>query len=56
MTTFIDAHRLKIQGRWYLMFFAKIPMGVKAFRKIARGDPPFSGFIAFLLTSFMKFA
>jgi hypothetical protein len=32
-TRSIDAHGLKIQGRGYLMFFAKIPRGVKGFRK-----------------------
>jgi hypothetical protein len=53
---YIDAHGLKIQGRWYLMFFAKIPRGVKAFRKNCLGGPPISGFIAFLLASVLKFA
>jgi hypothetical protein len=52
----IDAHGLKIQGRGYLMFFAKIPRGVKAFRKNCLGGPPILGFIAFLLTSVLKFA
>jgi hypothetical protein len=53
----IDAHELKIQGRGYLMFFAKIPRGVKAFKKnYLGGGPPISGFIAFLLTSILKFA
>jgi hypothetical protein len=47
----IDAHGLKIQGRGYLMFFAKIPRG-----KIAMGGLPISGFNAFLLTSVLKFA
>jgi hypothetical protein len=28
----IDAHWLKIQGRGYLMFFAKIPRGVQGFQ------------------------
>jgi hypothetical protein len=52
----IDAHGLKIQGRGYLMFFAKIPRIVKAFRKkCPGGGPPISGFIAFLLTSVLKF-
>ena len=53
---YIDAHGLKIQGRGYLMFFAKIPRGVKAFRKSCLGGPPILGFIAFLLTSVLKFA
>jgi hypothetical protein len=35
----IDAHGLKIQGRGYLMFFAKIPGGVEAFRKNCLGGP-----------------
>ncbi len=55
-TVTMDAHGLKIQGRGYLMFFAKIPRGVKAFRKNCLGGPPISGFIAFLLTSVLKFA
>jgi hypothetical protein len=38
------------------MFFAKIRRGVKAFRKNCLGGPPISGFIAFLLTSVLKFA
>ncbi len=36
-----DAHGLKIQGRGYMMFFAKIPRGVKAFRKNCLGVPSF---------------
>jgi hypothetical protein len=43
-STPIDALGLKIQGRGYLMFFAKIPRGVKAFRKNYLGGPPFFGF------------
>ncbi len=41
-----DAHGLKIQGRGYLMFFAKIPRGVKGFRKncLGRGGSPYFGF------------
>jgi hypothetical protein len=46
----------KIQGRGYLMFFAKIPRGARLSGKIAWGGPPISGFIAFLLTSVLKFA
>ncbi len=40
------------------MFFAKIPRGVKDFRKNGRGGgvPPISGLIMFLLTSVLKFA
>ncbi len=42
------------------MFFAKIPRGVKAFRKnclgVGGGGPPNADFIAFLLTSVLKFA
>ena len=52
----IDAHGLKMQGRGYMMFFAKIPRGVNAFRKNCYGGPPISGFIAFLLTSVLRFA
>ncbi len=43
--TNIDAHGLKIQGRGYLKFFAKIPRGgVKAFKKNCLGGSPFFGF------------
>jgi hypothetical protein len=53
----IDAHGLKIQGRGYLMFFAKIPRGGSRLSgKIAWGGPPISGFIAFLFSSVLKFA
>jgi hypothetical protein len=52
----IDAHGLKILGRGYLMFFAKIPRGVKGFRKNCLGGSPYFGFIAFLLTSVLKVA
>jgi hypothetical protein len=52
----MDAHGLKIQGRGYLIFFAKIPRGVKAFRNNCEGSPPISGFIAFLLTRILKCA
>ena len=48
----IDAHGLKNQGRGYLMFFAKIPRGVEAFRKnCLGGGPPISGLITFLQTA-----
>ena len=54
--TVIDAHGLKIQGSGYLMFFTKIPRRGQGFQeKLPRG-PPISGFIAFLLTSVLKFA
>ncbi len=36
--------------------FAKIPRGIKAFMENCLGGPPISGFIAFLLTSVLKFA
>jgi hypothetical protein len=49
------AHGLKIQGRGYLMFFFKIPRGSRLSGKIALGGLPFLGFIAFLLTSVLKF-
>jgi hypothetical protein len=53
----IDAHGLKIQGRGYLMFFCQNPQGgSRVSGKIAWGGPPISGFIAFLLTSVLKFA
>jgi hypothetical protein len=49
----IDAHGLKIQGRVYFKFLPKSLGGwVKAFRK----NCPILGFIAFLLTSVLKFA
>jgi len=53
----IDANGLKIQGRGHLMFLPKSLRGVKAFKKncLGRGGP-ISGFIAFLLTSVLKFA
>ncbi len=38
--TRINAHGLKIQGRGYLIFFAKIPRGVKVFRKNCLGGLP----------------
>jgi hypothetical protein len=57
MVKSIDAQGWKIQGRGYLMFFAKIPREVKAFRKnCLEGGSPYFGFIAFLLTSVLKFA
>jgi hypothetical protein len=57
MLKFIDAHGLKIQGRGYLMFFAKIPGGgPRLSGKIAWGGGPISDFIAFLLTSVLKLA
>jgi len=52
----IDAHGLKIQGRGYLKFLPKSLGGVKAFRKNCMGGPPNLNFIAFLLTSVLKFA
>ncbi len=36
----IDAHGLKIQGRWYLMFFAKIPRGGQGFQEKLPGGVP----------------
>ncbi len=41
----IDAHGLKIQGRGYLMFFAKIPRGGQGFQeKLPGGGSPDFGF------------
>jgi hypothetical protein len=51
----IDAHGLKIQGRGYLKFLPNFLGGSRVSDKIARGSPYF-GFIAFLLTSVLKFA
>jgi hypothetical protein len=52
----IDAHGLNIQqGRGYLKFLPKFLGGSRVSGKIARG-PPISDFIAFLLTSVLKFA
>jgi len=49
----IDAHGLKTQGRGYLIF---LPKSLGGSGKIAwGGGPPISGFIAFLLTSVLKF-
>jgi hypothetical protein len=41
-----------------MMFFAKIPRGGQGFQEKLPGGgvPPISGFIAFLLTSVLKFA
>jgi hypothetical protein len=47
---------LKNPGEGVPEAFAKIPRGVKAFRKNCHGPPPILGFIAFLLTSVLKFA
>jgi hypothetical protein len=53
----IDAHGLKIQGRGYLKFLPKSRGGGgEAFKKNCLGGPPISGFIAFLLTSVLKFS
>ena len=42
---FIDAHGLKIQGRGYLMFFAKIPRGGQGFQeKLPGGGSPYFRF------------
>jgi hypothetical protein len=48
--------RVENSGEGVPDVFAKIPRGVKAFRKNCLGGPPISGFIAFLLTSVLKFA
>jgi hypothetical protein len=53
---FLDTHGLKIQGTGSLMFLPKSLGGSRLAGKIARGSPPISGFIAFLLTSILKFA
>jgi hypothetical protein len=46
----------KRQGRGYLKILQKSLGGGSRFsRKIARGGLPYSGFIAFLLTSVLKF-
>ncbi len=49
-----DAHRLKSRGGGTWSFWQN-PQGVKAFRKNCLGGSPISGFIAFLLTSVLKF-
>ncbi len=53
--TDIDAHGLKIQGRGYLMFFAEIPRGVKAFRKncLGGGSPYFGFYCIFINKCFV---
>jgi hypothetical protein len=43
-------------GEGYLKFWPKSLGVVKAFRKKFQGGPPTSGFIAFLLSSVLKFA
>jgi hypothetical protein len=53
----IDAHGLKIQGRGVLVVFCQNPLGGSRLSgKLARWGPPISAFIAFLLTSVLKFA
>jgi hypothetical protein len=52
----IVANRLKIQGRGYLKFLPKSLGGSRLSGKIDRGFPPILDFIAFLLTSVLKFA
>ena len=45
----IDAHRLKIQGRGYLMFFAKIPRWGQGFQeKLSGGSPYFRFYCIFI--------
>jgi hypothetical protein len=48
--------RFENPGEGVPEFFAKIPRGSMLSGKIAWGVPPISGFIAFLLTSVLKFA
>jgi hypothetical protein len=47
----------RVEKPWGRMaqVFAKIPVGVKAFRKNFQGGPLILGFIAFLITSLLKF-
>ncbi len=57
----IDAHGLKIQGRGHVMFIVKTPGGGHGFQEKlpGGGGSPYFGFytfIAFLLTSVLKFA
>jgi hypothetical protein len=54
---FKDAHGLRIQGRGYLMFLPKYLGGQSFQEKLlgGGGGPSISGFIAFLLTSALKF-
>ncbi len=52
----IDAHRLKIQGSGYVMFFTKIHRGVKVFRKKCLGVPFFRVLLHFYKKSVLKFA
>ncbi len=54
LRTNIDAHGLKIQGRGYLMFFAKISRGVKAFRKNCLGGSPYLGFYCIFINKYFK--
>jgi len=49
----IDAHGLKIQGRGYLLFFAKIPRGGQGFQeKLPGGVPLFRVLLHFYLQVF----
>jgi hypothetical protein len=49
--------RVENPGEGVTPIFAKIPEGgARLSGKIAKGGPPILGFIAFLLTSLLKFA
>jgi hypothetical protein len=53
----IDAHGLKIQGRGrlgVLEVFAKIPRGVKSFRKNCQGGSTYFGFYCLFITKFLE--
>jgi hypothetical protein len=52
----IDTHGLKIQGKGYLKFLPKFLERGQCFQEKLPGGSPISGFIAFLLTSVLKFA
>jgi hypothetical protein len=43
----IDAQGLKIQGRGYLTFFAKIPGGGQGFQEKLPGGSPYFGFYCY---------
>ncbi len=47
--------RVENPGEWVPQVYAKLPWGVKAFKKYWEGGSPILGFIAFSLTSCLKF-
>ncbi len=50
----IDAHGLKIQGRGYLMFLAKIPRGGQGFQEKLPGGSPYFGFYCIFINKCLE--